>query len=206
MRSILIIAVTALVAGCAVATYTPPTRVSGETNVKLIDKSRDEVWAAAVPQVGKNFFVINNIDRTSGLMNVSYTGDPARYVDCGTVTVQDPLGRTVTLAAASPELDFTAFEGSGAGRINQRMSVVGRLNLIFEELTPNKTRVTAAGSYVLSRQRSVHALGGNLLSFHSATATLTTGGVAKFTDSQAGQGTTCVNTGLLEADLLALIN
>jgi hypothetical protein len=36
---------------------------------------------------GQRFFVINNFDRASGLINISSRGYPARFVDCGTIVV-----------------------------------------------------------------------------------------------------------------------
>jgi hypothetical protein len=37
---------------------------------KIINKPRDAVWNAAVPALGKQFFVINNMDRSSGFINL----------------------------------------------------------------------------------------------------------------------------------------
>ena len=51
----------------------------------LVRQPFEEAWSRAIPQIGKSFFVINNIDKSSGILNVSYTGDPEKYVDCGTI-------------------------------------------------------------------------------------------------------------------------
>ncbi|WZB71892.1 hypothetical protein WJ968_09260 [Achromobacter xylosoxidans] len=55
----------------------------------MVDKPIDEVWTKAVPAIGKQFFVINNLDKSSGLMNLSYSGSPEQYVDCGHLNLQD---------------------------------------------------------------------------------------------------------------------
>ena len=79
------------IAGCGAVQsridYAPPSRaIAQNANVKVIKRSRDDVWSAAVPALGKQFFVINNIEKASGLMNVSYNGDPEKYIDCGRIT------------------------------------------------------------------------------------------------------------------------
>jgi len=63
----------------------PSSYASAPSNFKTIQRSRDSVWNASVPEIGKQFFVINNLDKSSGLMNISYTGDPERFVDCGRI-------------------------------------------------------------------------------------------------------------------------
>ena len=57
-------------------------------NTVTIDLSKDALWAKMIPALGKEFFVINNLDKASGLINISYSGDPERYVDCGIITSQ----------------------------------------------------------------------------------------------------------------------
>ena len=47
-----------------------------------------------VAGIGDSFFVINNLDKESGFINVSYSGDPCMFVDCGRVNSD------VTTAAA----------------------------------------------------------------------------------------------------------
>jgi hypothetical protein len=70
--------------GCAGSTdYTRPTTNPQVENSKIINKPREAVWNAAVPALGKQFFVINNLDKASGFINLSYTGNPEAYIDCG---------------------------------------------------------------------------------------------------------------------------
>ncbi len=76
-----------LLVGCAgKQDYIRPTAPTATSNSKVIEKPRDTVWNGAVPALEKQFFVINNMDKASGLINISYTGDPKRYIDCGQVS------------------------------------------------------------------------------------------------------------------------
>ena len=88
MRLFLAALVVSGLAGCAgkVDYIRPTTQISLGQNTKLIQKPRDAVWATSVPALSKQFFVINNLDKTSGLINLSYSGDPEKYIDCGRIT------------------------------------------------------------------------------------------------------------------------
>ena len=65
--------------------YTEPPPLSFPVpNTRVVEKSKEEVWKHLVQRLGKEFFVVNNIDKDSGFVNVSYSGDPEKYCDCGT--------------------------------------------------------------------------------------------------------------------------
>ncbi|MHA1969679.1 MAG: hypothetical protein ACW964_18010 [Candidatus Hodarchaeales archaeon] len=54
-------------------------------NEKFVNKSVNEVWDNLVKELSKSFFVINNIDKESRIINVSFYSDtPEVYIDCGT--------------------------------------------------------------------------------------------------------------------------
>ena len=88
MRAIALSLMTTFIVGCAgkLDYVRPIVQPGASSNSKVIDKPRDAVWNASVPALGRQFFVINNLDKSSGLINVSYSGDPEKYVDCGQVS------------------------------------------------------------------------------------------------------------------------
>ena len=75
MRIAILLVAVSLVAGCAgkLDYVRPTTPAAASTNYKIIDKPREAVWNASVPELGKQFFVINNLDKSSGLINISYS-------------------------------------------------------------------------------------------------------------------------------------
>ncbi|MFV3286874.1 hypothetical protein ACNFCI_22935 [Pseudomonas sp. NY15356] len=84
-KKISLIVAIASVAGCATSSmnYTPP---SGATvvNSKKVSKDFDRTWDDLVRQLSSDFFVINNIDKSSRLINVSFSASrPSEYIDCG---------------------------------------------------------------------------------------------------------------------------
>ena len=54
-------------------------------NEKIVDSDFDDVWDDLVGDLSKTFYVINNIDKQSRLLNVSFriTDGISNYVDCG---------------------------------------------------------------------------------------------------------------------------
>jgi len=77
MRAFIAVLVTAVLAGCAGnLKYVRPTAYEKIEISKTIPKPRDTVWNSAVLQLGKQFFVIDHLDKASGFINLSYNGDP----------------------------------------------------------------------------------------------------------------------------------
>lgn len=89
MRKILSLVVAAVsVTGCATSSvdYRPP---SGQpiVNTKTVPKDFDKAWDDLVRQLSADFFVINNIDKSSRIINVSFSSSrPSEFVDCGSTT------------------------------------------------------------------------------------------------------------------------
>lgn len=55
-------------------------------NEQYYDKDPGVVWDLLVRELSKSFFMINNIDKESRIINVSYSSDKScDYIDCGSV-------------------------------------------------------------------------------------------------------------------------
>jgi hypothetical protein len=201
----------ALLAACAgqVDYVRPSTTPSPGQNVKIIAKGRDAVWAASVPALGKQFFMINNLDKASGLLNISYTGDPERYIDCGRITsfVKNAQGeRTYDFAGAKAQQNYEIMNpGVGLFFLDRRMSLEGRVNLIFEEVGPATTQVTANTRYVVVRTQTARSAAGGMPSNSSETISFNSGGGASFPANPQGQSAECASRGTLEAEILSAV-
>jgi hypothetical protein len=197
-----------LLAGCAgqVSYVRPSSSIAPGANMASIAKSRDAVWATAVPELGKRFFVINNLDKASGFINISYSGDPEKYVDCGRVTsyVKNARGeRTYDFAGSKAQQSYEVMNpGAGLFFIDRRMSLEGRVNLVFEEVSPTETRVTANTRYVVSRQRTVRAAANNIPQSMNDNISFNTGSSATFAGA-SDQAAECTSTGALEREILS---
>jgi hypothetical protein len=209
MRVLAMLVVIFAVTGCAGKQdyIRPSTYSTPGANVKVIDKSRDAVWNAAVPELGKRFFVINNLDKASGLINISYSGDPEKYVDCGRIIsyVKNARGeRTYNFAASKAQQSYEIMMPAGLFLVDRTMSLDGRVNLIFEELAPNQTRVTANTKYVVQRQVAIRNVANNVPQTLKDSITFNTGGSAPL-GSSTDNTVDCIATGALELEILDAI-
>lgn len=208
-KAFLLISSVTIISGCAgKLDYIEPDTYANSNNSIVIDKPREEVWNSAVPQLGKEFFVINNLDKTSGLINVSYSGDPEKYVDCGHVSsyVKNARGeRTYNFPAASASQYFEVMNSHGLFMVNREMSLDGRVNLIFEKISDNSTRVTANTKYVLQRTIQSQNAANKFPHTESRSISFNSGGAASFPTAPDGRATRCVPTGDLEADILSAV-
>jgi|SRR5690625_1450502 len=208
-KSVLFVSVLGLLTGCALGTtsYSPPAAYGHIENEKIINRPIDEVWASAIPSLGKDFFVINNIDKDSGLINLSYNGNPEKYLDCGTVEaeVSNARGkRNYHFNAASPHQRYEIFDQGMLFGVTRKMDLNGRINLIFEEIDPSQTKATANVRYAVTKK--VHATpvaGGYPLVFDD-TITFDSNSSARFPGKEDEQ-TRCVSNGKLEKEVLSLI-
>jgi uncharacterized protein YceK len=203
IRCILISLVMLVMAGCASEyNYTPPTKTAALNNSIVVDKSKDEVWKEIVPALGKTFFVINNLDKESGLINISYSGDPEKYVDCGRIhsLVSNLAGeRTYNFPASKAHQQYELLNNTVLWNIVRKMDLDGRMNIIVEELGPKQTKITANARYVLTRSVTQTGYQG-----YPATATDT----ISFNSGQRGQfsqGTICQCSGKFEEEVLSLL-
>lgn len=190
--------------------YTPPKAYKLESS-KVVAKSYDALWAEAVPELGKQFFVINNLDKASGLINLSYSGDPEKYVDCGSAAteVSNARGKRDYFFPASTA--YTTYETfipqvRQLATIQRRMSLEGRVNLIFEKLDASQTKVTANVKYILTRQATGRLATGQFMGTDTETVSFTNSQKGQFRAPQSGNATTCVATGALEKSVLDSIH
>lgn len=196
-----------LVSSCAgKLDYAPPSLSPNQSNAVVVNKPLDTVWREMVPALGQRFFVINNIDRASGLINVSYSGDPNVYVDCGTVSsyVKNARGeRTYTFPGAKAHQTYEVMEDA-LYFIDRQMSLEGRMNLIFQEISSAETRVTANTRYVLTRSQRITSTAQAAPMMFSHTINLNSGQQVSF--PAVGKAVlTCVPTGRFESEVLGLV-
>jgi hypothetical protein len=200
-KTVTFVAALAALSGCSgTIEHVRPETPRSPANAKIIDQPRAAVWDESIPLLGKQFFVINNLDKLSGLANISFSRvDPERYVDCGRATsvVWGPLKRTYEFPGSKADVTYYAGTGLKIAEVHQQMNLDGRANLVFEQLDPSRTRVTVNVQYVL--QRSLTPL---VMDSSADTDTISMTGTdrASFPD-----GMECIPTGLLERDILATI-
>lgn len=199
----------ALTSACTAGRLTiePPAAQPAAVAPVTVSRGRQDVWKSLIPKLSQTFFVINNIDQTSGLINVSYSGDPEQFVDCGRVTsyVKNARGeRTYDFPGSRANQHYEVMTSSNLYNVDRTVSLEGRANLILEELSASSTRATVNIRYVLSRTIRVRDVMGKE-SMSPEAISFNSGGKAAFAPNTDGQATTCQSNGALERQLLALV-
>ncbi len=202
-RTFILAVVVILIGGCAGKfTYMQPTQNYKAINSVAVDKPRADVWKKIIPLLGGSFFVINNLDKESGLINVSYSGNPVKYVDCGVIdsSVKDMQGRkTYNFPAAAAYVEYeTMHDGENLLFIKRKMNLEGRINIIVQEVSATSTLVTVNTKYVLTKDVLISNPQGQ--SHHANDSiSFNTNGSASFPEP-----ITCYATGALEHEVLSL--
>ena len=75
--------------GCATSSlnYSPPSTSYTIKHSVQINEDFEVVWDRLVKNLASDFFVINNIEKNSRIINVSFSASkPTDFVDCGITT------------------------------------------------------------------------------------------------------------------------
>lgn len=186
--------------------YTPPRSTTKTVNSTTVDRSKDETWASFIPRLGKEYFVINNLDKDSGLINISYSGNPQKYVDCGYIHsyVKNAAGeRNYRFSASSPNASYEVLTDT-LYRVNRNMSLDGRVNIVLEEIGAEQTLITVNTRYVLTKSGTFSTVQGQSANF-SDTIHFNSGGEGSFPNPGNTQQTRCLANGQLEKEILGLL-
>ncbi|MDI6688323.1 MAG: hypothetical protein QME06_08915 [Desulfobacterales bacterium] len=161
--------------GCAVAPYasihySEPTTIYEISNEKKIDKPFEEVWESLVKNLSKSFFVINNIEKASRIINLSFSTDnPERYVDCWETTRTFNKGNMQKISQYEVASRSTYITGGTCGpynnlpltiTVNRHPSLEGRVN-IYIAPDGKGTIITVNTKYILSLDADGYAVAEN---------------------------------------------
>jgi hypothetical protein len=170
-----------------------PEKIAPINLERVVNLPKNKLWSMAVSNLAKTFFVINNIEPASGYINLSYSGDPEGFVDCGSVHFHNLTGGyDFDVASNSTEIPSA----------QRKISMDGRANIIIQEAGTDKSRVTVNVRYVIHQdfmQVSIDGLFGT-----NENHTLN----GAFNSNQLGRlgNFTCLPTGKMEEKILGLIS
>lgn len=151
-------------AGCATPgtsniDYHPPRTVGAFKNEISVAEPFDAVWDRLVGRLATGFFVINNIDKASRLINVSFSSEsPERYVDCGQSTREFAFNREQKTyayqVAADSRYKATATWGPynnlpSVAEISRDTSLEGRLNVYVAPASLDGTKISVNVKYII---------------------------------------------------------
>ena len=166
MKKSLLLATVALVmalgAGCGAkinTTITPPSE-HAVANSRTFNVSYDKVWKATVTSIGESFFVLENIEKDSGILSLSFSvKNPNDYIDCGSISESGNLygGKKYDnffLGAETPVNRYIAFNGQSAPSYREIL-LSGKSNIIVEKKGNNSTTVKVNTRYIVDLTNNI---------------------------------------------------
>jgi len=188
--------------------YVPPTTSLEVDNAKTFPVSYDKTWKAVVAHLSETSFVIDNIDKDSGLITVSFAMDDAqKAIDCGQWTswVKNMRGRRdYSFDGAAPYAKYESLDKSTLMTLERNLSLSGKFNILVTEPTEESSRIKVTTRYVPTVKLKVTPLAfdSNFQRVQPRTFTesfsFNTGQEAQLPGAQ----TVCRSKGFLEAQIL----
>lgn len=223
-----LIALLVLLSGCAATVidrhdYTPPTASPVEGNELTLKEPAEQVWNRLVRNLSSSFFQINNIDKESRLINVSFAeGTDNDYLDCGISNREAGWGDDTDTYRYNLAKDsrFKRYSTWGpvnnlkvVADVNRRTSTIGRANIYVAPLTSNETQVTVNAQFHLKfdlrRTRTLYnGLGGvegRNSNSDAFTVNVTSSKASdSFNEWDGDNNVICKSTGKFERDIIKL--
>lgn len=153
-RIVLIAVLILSTAGCATSTlnYAPPI-IGDVDNQIIVGESFDPVWSRLVRNISSDFFVINNIEKASRLINVSFSSNtPTEFVSCGLSTREfsnaHGTQKYVYDPASSTQYTLTNDKG-GLFNATRTSRLNGRANVYVAPAKNGGTLVSVNTKYII---------------------------------------------------------
>jgi len=171
---------TVLLVGCATKGTNTQNYVKHDpkliSNEIVVNQPYQQVWDRLVKELSKSFYVINNIDKESRIINLSFSSpNPTDFVDCGETS------RSYTQGGKTENYNYNVADSStvkladGAQEafayfviLRRSTSLEGRANIYLAPLENdnNKTKVAVNSRYMLtidvSGERYAQHVNGNI--------------------------------------------
>lgn len=137
----------------------PLTPLDSTANVIELPVGYDEAWRAMVAKLSESAFVIDTMDKDSGLITIAFSlSDATEYIDCGTLHswVKNLRGRReYTVANNSPRSEFEYFQNGTIALIRRTSQTSGKVNIFVSSVTKTRTRIKATAKFVFIRRASI---------------------------------------------------
>lgn len=215
------------VASCATGTsgrqYHAPIGAEPVANEAVVRLPFSDTWDLLIGQLAKSFFVINNVDKASRIINVSFSTDkPEQYIDCG-ITERTFQYANESQTYSNPVAESNSFKDVGKwgpyelpviAYFDRKTSLEGRIN-VYVAPKDNDTVVTVNARYIFTsavsgRAEVMSAFGTvsrrEAVPERKSTFSFNTGqlGSADWGTPQEPAIVKCHSTGKLEAEILAM--
>lgn len=200
------------------ADYTQPS-IPDVKNSQVINQNFDDTWNRLIGNLSQKYFVINNVEKLSRIINVSFSTDsPEDYIDCGSASrtfipgagTGQPENYNYRVAAANTTYKIAMPNSQNPGftvpaMARREMHLEGRTN-IYVAPKEDKTEIKVNTRYILSGTVYYTSLinGANQSVKHPAHTFNTK---TSSSNIQVAYGKTfnikCVSKGVIESDIIS---
>ena len=184
--------------------YKPPETIIPIENKSTISyTTKDKIWSKLIQGIGANFFVINNMDKQSGFINISYMGDPEKYVYGGELHYHFSNLRgdwDYIFPAARTMAQYSTMINGVLCTLTRKLTLDGRINILVNEIDSTDISITVNTRYILTLNISGNDVLGHYLAPYQETFSFDTGRSV----TSAG-GTTYYSNGELEQTIIDLV-
>jgi hypothetical protein len=191
-----------LLAGCShdqplrdMVGYVPPTSLPGQPKRTVVRGEPQQVWATLMGLLERSAFEIDYTDIDKQLIIARYRGDPAPYVDCGSIVIQDG-GALGQIAGAAPLVALNHQQNDQWVVLRRSLDLESRIIIRLQEQSPG-TAISTDANYILTKSVGVETTSGDIEESGSETVSFHAGERAEFS-----KGTTCQPNGALDAVIL----
>lgn len=189
--------------------YDLPDQIPITTSVE-VSEPFDTVWSRLVRSLSEDFFVINNVEKDSKIINVSFsTSTPDRFISCGY------FERTFTNARGKQTYNYPAASSAKYTTTDNRNDLVtairttkleGRTNIVVGSSDKTSTSVNVNTKYVFATNFNFINVYGAPAGSSNATLDFTSKQPGIAPSSLPGQPpVTCYANGALEAKILGYV-
>lgn len=189
--------------GCAYKSelnYTPPLKQNIKTT-KVIDGKYSDIWKELVKSLSNNIFVINNLNKESGFINVDFsTNDVGKYIDCGNWNGYFKnlrINETYDFKGTDNASLWVKSPNGIALNIRSSKKLTGKINILLNKINENKQELRVNVRYIMD--------GLNASNYYRTNWNVTFNSNETGTSTSNGK-TECVSKGTLEKQILNYIN
>lgn len=193
-------------------------------NEKIVSSPQTQVWDSLVKELSKSFYVINNIDKESRIINVSFFTDlPHDYIDCGkrirtyTYGAGGKVDKYEYYTAESFNYKVNTVRSAFDDRylvVERKTHLEGRSNIYIapDEKNPNKSIITVNTRYIFTLKVNEITYVTGIFGPPSTrsperiiSTSFNTAEIGKLTDDD-GIELKCFSKGTLEKIILGMVN
>ncbi len=196
------------ITGCATGSISydrpkglPPKEILRDKYEQVVDYDIDFVWKKTIDYISATFFVIDNLEKSSYFINLSYSvDDPTQYIDCGTIhyMVSNARGkRNYDFLGASAYEQYETMGNVLAGCI-RKIQLNGKVNILLSRVGGTKTKIKVNARYVIAKNIKCYDPANKFLGEHAYTMSLNSGNCGE----EPGVDLVCCPKHELEIDII----